>query len=508
MEFYHQNSDDILSIIYEERSYTTSIETPSSINLNLNHDRQHQYHDETYDDEIYHNDPYYFSPLAPSSPTQAHIQAQPSFLPPPSPESPWTCSPLQTPSPSLLYHCIASLHRHDGTIYSVAVSNGVVFTGSDSTRIRAWRPPDCVERGLLKSNSGEVRAILAYGDMLFTSHKDLKVRAWNFAVVSSNFLFKKLSSIPRKRRSSFQLFSKPKFTERHKDCVSCLAYYHAEGLLYTGSHDRTVKAWRVSTRKCVDSFVAHEDNVNGILVNQEDGCVFTCSSDGSVKIWRRIYRENSHTLTMILRFQPSPVNAIALSSSSGSTGSGFLYSGSGDGTINFWEKERMSYRFNHGGFLQGHRFAVLCVVAVEKMVFSGSEDTTIRIWRREEGSCLHECLAVLDGHRGPVRCLAACLERENLVMGLFLIYSASLDRTFKVWRVKVLPEEEPEQEPEPENRSVYCGGGGSEFSSNMDELDRSDSRTHQYYENNTTTSPVLSPSWVQIKKSSQVKHFQ
>uniref|UniRef100_A0A803PCL1 Phospholipase D C-terminal domain-containing protein n=1 Tax=Cannabis sativa TaxID=3483 RepID=A0A803PCL1_CANSA len=40
---------------------------------------------------------------------------------------------------------------------------------------------------------------------------------------------------------------------------------------------------------------------------------------------------------------------------------------------------------------KGHRFAILCVVAVEEMVFSGSEDTTIRIWRGEEGNCLHEC---------------------------------------------------------------------------------------------------------------------
>lgn len=492
MEFYHQDSDDILSIIYEERSYTT-IETPTRQNIN-------HHHDEIFD-EICHEDHYYFSPLIPSSPAQA----QSRLRPPPSPESPWTCSPLQTPSPSLIYHCIASLHRHDGTIYSVAALNGVVFTGSDSTRIRAWRPPDCAERGLLKSTSGEVRAILAHGDTLFTSHKDLKIRVWNFAVVSNSFLFKKLSSIPKKRRSSFpSLFSisKPKLAERHKDCISCLAYYHAEGLLYTGSYDRTVKAWRVATQKCVDSFLAHEDNVTGILVNQDDGCVFTCSTDGSVKIWRRIYRENSHTLTMILRFQPSPVNSIALSSGSGL---GFLYSGSGDGTINFWEKERLSYRFNHGGFLQGHRFAVLCVVAVEKMVFSGSEDTTIRIWRREEGSCLHECLAVLDGHRGPVRCLAACLERERVVMGLFLVYSASLDRTFKVWRVKVVPEEEEEEE---EDRNVsYGGGGGSEYNS-LDRFDRSDSRTtgiDHFYE----TSPVLSPTWVEIKKrTTQGKHFR
>ncbi|XP_021646534.2 protein JINGUBANG-like isoform X2 [Hevea brasiliensis] len=232
-----------------------------------------------------------------------------NLIPPASPESPWTLSPLHTPSPSLLYHCIASIHRNEGNIFSIAVSKGVVFTGSESKRIRAWRQPDCIERGYLKASSGEVRAILAHG--------------------------------------------------------------------------------------------------------------------------------------------------------------------SSDGTINFWEKEKFSGRFNHGGFLQGHRFSVLCLVAVEKLIFSGSEDTTIRVWRREEGSYFHECLAVLDGHRGPVRCLAACMELEKVVMG-FLVYSASLDHSFKIWRVKVLPEEK------------MC----------MDYTDQSESKARlMEYE----MSPVLSPSWVERK---------
>ncbi|XP_041019296.1 protein JINGUBANG-like [Juglans microcarpa x Juglans regia] len=406
-----------------------------------------------------------FSHAVPYSPTRMRKQMAPD--PSPEPESPWTLSPLQTPSPSLLYHCIASLHRHEGHIYSIAVSKGVVFTGSDSNRIRAWRQPDGMERGYLKTSCGKVRAILAYGNTLFTAHKDHKIRVWNFTV-SDGFRSKKISSLPRK--SSFLLFPRTN-TQQHRDCISCMAYYEAEGLLYTGSYDKTVKAWRVSDKKCVDSFVAHEDNINAILVNQDDGCVFTCSSDGSARIWRRLYRDNSHTLTMTLKFQPFPVHALALSSCFNNC---FLYSGSSDGTINFWEKERMSYRFNHGGFLQGHRFAVLCLVAIEKLIFSGSEDTTIRIWRREEGSCYHECLAVLDGHRGPVRCLAACLEMEKIVLG-FLVYSASLDQTFKVWRVKVLPGEK------------IC----------FDYLDRSDSRTTKITE--YETNPVLSPSWVEKK---------
>ncbi|XP_038711867.1 protein JINGUBANG-like [Tripterygium wilfordii] len=252
-----------------------------------------------------------------------------------------------------------------------------------------------------------------------------------------------------------------------------MAYYHAEGLLYTGSYDMTVKAWRVSDNKCVDSFVAHEDHINALVVNQDDGCVFTCSSDGSVRVWRRIYRENPHSLTVTLKFRQVPVNALALSTWFNQC---FLYSGSSDGTINFWEKEKLSGRFNHGGFLQGHRFSVLCLASIGRLIFSGSEDTTIRVWRRNEESCLHECLAVLEGHRGPVRCLAACLEMERVVVG-FLVFSASLDKTFKVWRVR-----------DPGDEGA-C----------LDYTDQSGPVINRRMMMEYDSSPALSPSWVEKK---------
>ncbi|XP_062021870.1 protein JINGUBANG-like [Rosa rugosa] len=384
LEFYRRNS--LFRFVDIDRN--NLIESPTDLpNINTNH--------EVCDDEDLQ-----FGPSLSSSP---HTTTMLTLMPPPSPESPWTLSPHQTPSPSLLYHCIASLYRREGSISSIAVSKqqGVVFTGSESTRVRVWRQPDHIEYGCLNATSGEVRAIATHGNMLFTSHKDHKIRMWNFTVTDHNFKSKKVSSLPK--TSSFPLFSRFTNTkQQHKECISCLAYYKTDGLLtllYTGSHDRTVKAWRLITNHCVDSFVAYEDNVNAMVVNQDDGCVFTCSSDGSVKLWRRVFRGNSHTLTMTLKSQfPNsnyPVKARALNTSSNSC---FLYSGSADGTISFWEKEKLTHRFNHGGFLQGHHFSVLCLVAIEKLIFSGSEDTTIRVWRREEGGCFHECLAVLEGH--------------------------------------------------------------------------------------------------------------
>ncbi|CAN1161946.1 Protein JINGUBANG [Linum perenne] len=434
---------------------------------------------------------------------------------PPSPGSPWSFSPPRTtsPSPSLLHHCIASLHRHEGNIYTIAVAQGVVFTGSESSRIRAWRHSDCTERGYVKASCGEVRAVLAYGNSLFSAHKDHKIRVWNFTV-SDSFRFKKISTLPHKRSPLFPFLRNNNSStiaprqQQHKDSVSCMAYYHTEGLLYTGSHDRTVKVWRVHNdnykKPCVDSFHAHDEPITSIIINQNDGCVFTASFDASIKIWRRVYRENTHTLTMTLTFQRSPVNALALTASSGC----FLYSGSSDGTINFWEKEKFSGRFNHGGFLQGHRFAVLCLAAVEeaKLVFSGSEDTSIRVWRRGPGVS-HDCLAVLDGHRGPVRCLAVCLEMEKVV-NAFLVYSAGLDQSFKVWRVKVLMEEEEVDCKEDlttlstttmrMRRSIsgkvvdrVVGESGLKNSSNVDKVS---SKVLEY-----EISPVLSPSWVEKK---------
>ncbi|XP_058105899.1 protein JINGUBANG-like [Magnolia sinica] len=437
MEFYGKRTP--WSIIDEEER---SLQSPTRLSFKTNQ-------------QVFECDPQ-LSPTRLSS--ESIISLLPSF-----PSSPWTLSPLHPPpTPSLLYQCLTSLHRHDGNIFSIAISKGLVFTGSESNCVRIWKQSECIERDRIKTNSSHIRAILAYNNTIFTAHKDRRIRVWTISISPNHFRSKKIATLPRSK--SFLSFPRVQ-SQQHKNIISCLAYYHAEGILYTGSWDKTVKTWSLSNKKCVDSFVAHDDCVNAIVVNQIDGCMFTSSSDGSIKIWRRVYGESSHTLTMTLGFQTSPVNALAMSNSQNSS---FLYSGSSDGLVNYWEKEAMSGRYKHRGFLQGHRFAVLCLVSIERLVFSGSEDTTIRVWRREEGSGFHTCLTVIEGHRGPVKCMAACIEMEKMVMG-FLVYSASLDRTVKVWRIKVFVGE----------KRVVVGEGEKKMEHEI--------------------SPVLSPSWVKKK---------
>ncbi|KAL5208805.1 hypothetical protein ABZP36_033240 [Zizania latifolia] len=90
---------------------------------------------------------------------------------------------------------------------------------------------------------------------------------------------KKAATLPAKSGLSLLSFGK-KCPPNHRDTVSCLVLHVVAGLLYTGSHDHTVKAWKLSDDSCVDSFVAHDGAINAMLINEADGCIFTGSTDG------------------------------------------------------------------------------------------------------------------------------------------------------------------------------------------------------------------------------------
>ncbi|XP_066308066.1 protein JINGUBANG-like [Miscanthus floridulus] len=379
--------------------------------------------------------------------------------------SPWVQSPLHgrlrfPPSPAAIYHCLAALHRLEGDVHALAVARGVLFTASDSGRVRAWAAPGCFNRGYLDVGRGRVPALTACGGTLVTSHaRDHRVRVWTVraAAACDHIRAKKAATLPAKSSLLLQnpFGKRGQHQHQHRDTVSCLVLHAVAGLLYTGSHDHTVKAWRLSDGTCVDSFVAHDGPVNAMVVNEADGCVFTGSADGTVKMWRRVYGGTAHALIIVLRSELSPVNALALCHAHAAGGGGgasrcFLYAGSSDGYVNVWEKEATVGRPAHAGYLKGHRLAVFCLASGcgGRVVVSGSEDATMRVWRREgnKGGAAHTCLAVIEGHRGPVRCLAVDGGEAGEVEGSMVVYSAGLDKSVKVWRIRVVGKEEEDDE--------------------------------------------------------------
>ncbi|XP_057473848.1 protein JINGUBANG-like [Actinidia eriantha] len=375
------------------------------------------------------------------SPESGYASPSPYSLSPWNQTSPFTKSPWIRSSPVLSLennqNLIGSLVREEGHIYSLATSGRLLYTGSDSKNIRAWR--DLKEYSAFKSNSGLVKAIVISGEKIFTGHQDGKIRIWKFSEKNFRNPYKRVGSLPTTKDFIKTSFNPKSYVEvrrrfsvpwiKHFDAISCMSLDEAQGLLYTGSWDKTVKVWRISDSKCLESIKAHDDAVNSVVAGFE-GVVLTGSADGTVKCFRRelIGGATRHVLVQVLAKQEHAVTALAVT-----VAEGVVYGGSSDGLVNFWVREK--HFMAHGGVLRGHRLAVLCLAAAGRLVLSGSADRSICVWRRDKGGD-HTCLNVLTGHSGPVKCLAVAEDQESPNGDQrWVVYSGSLDRSVGVWRV-------------------------------------------------------------------------
>ncbi|XP_050364411.1 protein JINGUBANG-like [Argentina anserina] len=390
--------------------------------------------------------------------------------------SPYTKSPWITPSPlnPLLDErnlpesgLVGSLVREEGHIYSLAVCGDLLYTGSDSKNIRVWK--NLKDFTGFKSNSGLVKTIVIYGERIFTGHQDGKIRVWKVSQKKPS-LHKRVGSLPTMKDFLRSSMNPKNYVEvrrhrnvvriRHFDAVSCMSLNEELGILYSGSWDKTVKVWRIADSKCLESIVAHDDAVNSVVVGF-DSLVFTGSADGTVKVWRRELqgKGSTHFLVQTLLKQENAVTALAVNQLAAT-----VYCGSSDGNVNYWEYRK---KLTLGGVLRGHRLAVLCLATAGNLLFSGSADKNICVWRRELGQGgAHTCLSVLTGHLGPVKCLTVEEDHccaEDKTDQKWIVYSGSLDRSVKVWRVSeqapdlrkvLLSEKEDNSSPDLTNYSI------------------------------------------------------
>lgn len=386
------------------------------------------------------------------TPSNSSLYSQPSL----------PCVPsLTTPSPQpsdAYHHLLATLKGHSSYVFSLSLAGKHLYSGSSDGEIRVWSrdipssPEDYTSKinynSVAKSNSA-IKSIAILAEKLFTAHHDHKIRVWK---IDNNDHtphrgYKLIATLPTFNDRCARIFSAKNYVQvrRHKkstwvhhiDAVSALALSKNGSLLYSVSWDRTLKIWRTSDFKCLESiWNAHDDAINAIVLSN-DGFIYTGSADKKIKVWRKYEGDKKHSLVATLEKHRSAVNALALSTD----GSG-LYSGACDRSIVVWEKDGCNGNMMVLGALRGHTKAILCLAVVEDLVCSGSADKTVRIWRRGLGKS-YSCLAVFEGHRGPVKCLTATVEKNNhgrdnnsssLDGNSYVVYSGSLDCDIKVWK--------------------------------------------------------------------------
>ncbi|KAL2539219.1 Transducin/WD40 repeat-like superfamily protein [Abeliophyllum distichum] len=378
--------------------------------------------------------PFTDAPCIPPRLSTTALSLNPLFSPPSTPPH----RHLSSSTPSKLHdlytthRCISSILKKDGQILSIASSSGLVYTGSQGNVVRIWKLPEFAECGQLKTKACMAVALEVSNDKIYAAYADSKIRVWRR---SWDGIIKhvRIATIPNTGSyvRSYLTGCKDKMM-KHMGPISSLAINVSYDILYSASLDRTVKVWRLSDFKCIETIQGHPEPINDIAV-ADDGVLYTASDDAAVRVWRRNFCDGDlpHSLTVTLPAKCSPVKTLALT-----VDGGVLYGGCTDGYVQYWLKGWFTGQLQYGGALPGHTHAVMCLATVTNYIVSGSADGTSRIWIREQDG-RHACIGVLQGHRGPIRCVAAFPERvsDDSEEGC-TVCTGSLDGVLKVWRVR------------------------------------------------------------------------
>jgi hypothetical protein len=164
----------------------------------------------------------------------------------------------------------------------------------------------------------------------------------------------------------------------HSAATVAIAFSPDGKFVLSGSDDRTMKLWEVSTGREIRTFRGDDSNVTAVAYSPDGRLALSGSTDGTVKLWdmitgkgRRMLKGHSAAVTAVAF---SPDNRLALT-------------GSKDQTCRLWDlatgKELKIFR--------GHTHWVNAVVFAPngRYVLSGSSDSTLKLWEVASGRSVH-----------------------------------------------------------------------------------------------------------------------
>nr|GMD95607.1 protein JINGUBANG [Ipomoea batatas] len=272
-----------------------------------------------------------------SSKSFSSLASQPSLPSVPSLTASISSLIEQSSSSKTSHHCLATLKGGGSYIFCLALAGKHLYCGSSNGDILvSGRDPSQDGNSnsslrLVAQSGSAVKSIVILGDKLISAHQDHRIRVWKIDNELTHHhhrkhnYYKCIATLPTLNDRCMKLFSAKNYVEvrRHKKCtwvhhvdtVSAMALSADGSLLYSVSWDRTLKLWRTSDFKCLQSiWNAHDDAVNAVAVSPDGLAVYTGSADKKIKVWdvnpgdkRRL------SLAATLEKHKSTVNALALS---------------------------------------------------------------------------------------------------------------------------------------------------------------------------------------------------
>ncbi|MEH1977938.1 MAG: ribosome assembly protein 4, partial [Nostoc sp.] len=201
--------------------------------------------------------------------------------------------------------------------------------------------------------------------------------------------------------------------EGHSSLVYSVGFSPDGKTLASGSGDKTIKLWDVSTGKAIKTLTGHSSLVNSVGFSPDGKTLASGSYDNTIKLWDVSTGKAIKTLTG----HSSGVISVGFSPD-GKT----LASGSYDNTIKLWDVSTGKAIKT----LTGHSSGVISVGFSPdgKTLASGSADNTIKLW----DVSTDKAIKTLTGHSSLVNSVGFSPDGKTLASG-------SYDNTIKLWDV-------------------------------------------------------------------------
>jgi WD40 repeat protein len=198
----------------------------------------------------------------------------------------------------------------------------------------------------------------------------------------------------------------------HEDSVGSVGFSPDGKKLASGSYDKTIKIWDVTTGKVLNTLKGHEGWVGSVGFSPDGKKLASGSYDKTIKIWDVTTGKVLNTL----KGHEGWVGSVGFSPDGKK-----LASGSYDKTIKIWDVTTGKVL----NTLKGHESLVWSVgFSPDGKKLAGSYDKTIKIWDVTTGKVLN----TLKGHEGWVGSVGFSPDGKQLASG-------SLDNMIKIWDV-------------------------------------------------------------------------
>lgn len=192
-----------------------------------------------------------------------------------------------------------------------------------------------------------------------------------------------------------------------------------DGRLFSGSEDATIQVWSIGAgvadhRRHLRTYRGHGGAVKGLAVAADGTALYSASWDRSIRRWDASADGGDYGTALDVVHTGSPVVSLAFRAATRE-----LLSGSVDGGIRVWTHRLAPVRI----FKPLSSGAVdALVISLDGRVFSGCEDGTINVWSPADGTLLCQ----VRGHEDTVVDLAVSPKSNKLVSG-------SWDHTASLW---------------------------------------------------------------------------